>query len=133
MYRYATHKAGTRRSRHARTRVFIDKGFHKNCSNYQLCRLNHYRNALLPRGTSTLWPELLQPLVRVLWDILVQDLAFKVGKVVARQVVQRVLLIWTGSNSVWDGLNVVSDFLVDPALDVYNLRVLDAVLVAVVG
>jgi len=133
VYRYATHKAGTRRSRHARTRVFIDKGFHKNCSNYQLCRLNHYQNALIPRGTSTLWPELLQPFVRVLRNILVQNLALEVGKVVACQIVQRVLLIRACSNSVWDGLNVVSDLLVDPALDVYNLGILDAVLIAVVG
>jgi hypothetical protein len=64
---------------------------------------------------------------------LVQDLALVVGKVVASEVVQRVLLIRTCADSVRDGLNVVSNLLVDPALDVSDLCVLDAVLIAVVG
>jgi hypothetical protein len=64
---------------------------------------------------------------------LVQDLALVVGKVVAGKVVQRVLLIRACTDGVWDGLNVVSNLLVDPALDVSDLCVLDAVLIAVVG
>jgi hypothetical protein len=64
---------------------------------------------------------------------LVQDLALVVGKVVAGKVVQRVLLIRACTDSVWDGLNVVSNLLVNPALDVSDLCVLDAVLIAVVG
>lgn len=64
---------------------------------------------------------------------MVQDLALVVGKVVASEVVQRVLLIRACADSVWDGLNVVSNLLVDPALDVSDLCVLDAVLIAVVG
>lgn len=64
---------------------------------------------------------------------MVQDLALIVGKVVASEVVQRVLLIRACTDSVRDGLNVVSNLLVDPALDVSDLCVLDAVLIAVVG
>jgi len=64
---------------------------------------------------------------------LVQDLALVVGEVVASEVVQRVLLIRACADGVWDGLNVVSNLLVNPALDVSNLCVFDAVLIAVVG
>lgn len=64
---------------------------------------------------------------------MVQDLALVVGKVVASKVVQRVLLIRACADSVWNSLNVVSNLLVDPALDVSDLCVLDAVLIAVVG
>jgi hypothetical protein len=64
---------------------------------------------------------------------LVQDLALVVGKVVAGEVVQRVLLVGACTDGVWDGLNVVSNLLVDPALDVSDLCVLDSVLITVVG
>ena len=64
---------------------------------------------------------------------MVQNLALVIGKVVASEVVQSVLLIRACTDGVWDGLNVVSNLLVDPALDVSDLCVLDAVLIAVVG
>ena len=64
---------------------------------------------------------------------MVQNLALVIGKVVASEVVQRVLLIRACTDGVWDGLNVVSNLLVHPALDVSDLCVLDAVLIAVVG
>jgi hypothetical protein len=53
--------------------------------------------------------------------------------VVAGEVVQRVLLVRACADSVWNSLNVVSDLLVNPSLDVRDLGVLDAVLIAVVG
>jgi hypothetical protein len=100
---------------------------------YRPSHRDHYFNALLPRGTGTLWPELIQPLIWVFRSVLVQDLALVVGKVVAGKVVQRVLLIRACTNSVWNGLNVVSNLLVDPALDISDLCVLDSVLITVVG
>jgi hypothetical protein len=53
--------------------------------------------------------------------------------VVTGHVVQRILLVWAGADRVRDGLDVVADFLVDHELDVLDLGVLDAVLVAEVG
>lgn len=51
----------------------------------------------------------------------------------SRNYVPCVLLIRTGTNSVRDSLDVVSNLLVYPATNILGLRVLDAVLVTVVG
>ena len=52
---------------------------------------------------------------------------------VAGQVVQSVLLIRPGTDSVRNSLDIVSNLLVDHELDVLDLRILDAILVAKVG
>lgn len=52
---------------------------------------------------------------------------------VAGQVVQSVLFIWPSTDSVWNSLDIVTDFLVDHELNILNLGVLDAVLVTEVG
>jgi hypothetical protein len=90
---------------------------------------------LLPRRTIRrhLCPVVTEPLIRLLRNILVQDFALKLGDVVARQIVQRVLLIWAGADSVRHSLDVVADLLVDVAIYIGDLGVLDAVFVAVVG
>ena len=87
----------------------------------------------LRRAIAALWPELREPRIWVLWSVLVQNLSFKVCDMITGQVVQRVLLIWTCPDSVWDSLNVVADLLVNVSLDVCDLGILDAVLVAIVG
>ena len=78
-------------------------------------------------------PELRQPLVRVRRRVHVRSCPVELSDCVASQVVQRVFLIWPGSNSVRDSLDIVANLLVDHALDVLNLGVLDAVLVTIVG
>lgn len=52
---------------------------------------------------------------------------------ITSQVVERVLLVRTGSDSVWDRLYIVANLLVDIAGNTHNLGVLDTVLVTVVG
>lgn len=78
-------------------------------------------------------PELGEPLIRVLGRVHVRRAAVELGDGVAGEVVQRVLLIRARADRVGDGLDVVADLLVDVAADVRYLRVLDPVLVAVVG
>lgn len=52
---------------------------------------------------------------------------------VARQIVQRIFLIRPSSNSIRDCLNIVSNLLVDVPVNIYDLGILDAVFVTVVG
>lgn len=77
-------------------------------------------------------PELSQPRVRLLRDILVGNLSLEFCNAIARQVVQRVLLIRSSANSVRHRLYIVADLLVDIAGHVQDLRILDAVFVAVI-
>jgi hypothetical protein len=88
---------------------------------------------LLPRTTRTLRPKLIEPLIRLLRNILIQYLPLKLGNMIARQVVQRVLLIGTSPNSVRDRLNIVANLLVHIVVDVGDLTILDTVLITVVG
>jgi hypothetical protein len=91
-------------------------------------------HALLPRSSiRTLSPVLAQPLIRLLGHILVQNLALKLGDVIASQVVQCVLLIWARPYGVRYCLNVIADLLINVAVYVGDLAILDAVLVSVVG
>lgn len=78
-------------------------------------------------------PELGEPLIRLLGCVDVGRRAVELGDGITSQVVQGVLLIRTRANRVRHGLDVVANLLVDVAADVGHLRVLDAVLVAVVG
>lgn len=59
--------------------------------------------------------------------------AIELDKMIPRPVVQTVLFIGPGADPVRNGLDVVPDLLVAYILDVRDLRVLDAELVAVVG
>lgn len=74
-----------------------------------------------------------QPLIWLLWNILVGDLSLKWYNIIPRQVIQCVLEIWSRSDRVWDSLHIVGDFLVDHNRDVGDLSVDNADLIAVVG
>ena len=78
-------------------------------------------------------PELSEPWVRVLRHILVQYRPVESRNAIAGDVVQRVLLIWAGTNGIRNGLDIVANLLIDHELDVFDLGVLDADLVAIVG
>lgn len=64
---------------------------------------------------------------------MIQDLSLKLSNMVARQIVQRIFLIRPSSNSIRDCLNIVSNLLVDVPVNIYDLGILDAVFVTVVG
>jgi hypothetical protein len=78
-------------------------------------------------------PEILEPLIRVLRLVHIRRCSVEACDSIACQVVQGVLLIGPGADRVRNSLHIVADFLVDHELDVLDLRVLDAVLVAEVG
>lgn len=78
-------------------------------------------------------PELGQPWVGVLGNILLQDGTVEGGDAVASHVVEGVLLIRAGTNGVRNGLDIVANLFVDHELDVLDLRIFDAVLISIVG
>lgn len=69
----------------------------------------------------------------ILWPVDSVGSAIELDKMIPRPVVQTVLFIGPGADPVRNGLDVVPDLLVAYILDVRDLRVLDAELVAVVG
>lgn len=81
-------------------------------------------------GRVAAWPELLKPLIRLLRLIHIRRRPVEARNSIARHVVQGILLIRPGADRVRNSLDIVPNLLVDHELDVLDLAVLDAVLVA---
>lgn len=73
------------------------------------------------------------PLNIILWPVNGVSGTIELHKMIPCPVVQTVLFVGPGSDPVRNSLNVVPDLFVAYVLDVRDLRVLDAELVAVVG
>jgi hypothetical protein len=79
-----------------------------------------------------LGPVLSQPLVRLLWCIHIRRRPIERCNRIACQVVQRVLLIRARANRIRHRLHIIPDLLIHHELNILDLRVVNAVLVAVV-
>lgn len=78
-------------------------------------------------------PELIKPLIRVLRLVHIRRRPVEASDSITSKIVQRVLLIRARADRVRNRLNIIPNLFIHHELDVLDLRVPDAVLVAKVG